>query len=225
MDDPLVLHGYWRSTAAWRVRLALGAKGLTAAHVPVDLLAGDQRGDAHRALNPQGLVPVLIDGPLVLTQSLAIIEYLDETVPVPPLLPAGAAARALVRGAAMIVAAEIHPLGNLRVQRWLRGEMGQDEAAVTRWLHHWMTEGLAALDDFALRHGGTCLFGDTVTMADLCLLPQLFNARRFDLPLAGWPRLLAIEAGVSALPWAVAARPERQVDGPQADGPYALRGN
>ncbi len=212
MHGDLVLHGYWRSTAAWRVRLALGAKGLTAAHVPVNLLAGDQCSAAHLALNPQGLVPVLIDGPLVLTQSLAIIEYLDESYPLPPLLPAGAGARALVRGAALIVAAEVHPLGNLRVQRWLRTEMAQDDAAVTRWLHHWMGDGLAALEDFAVRHGGAYLFGDDVTIADLCLVPQLFNARRFGVPLDDWPRLRAVEAALSALPWAADARPERQAD-------------
>ncbi len=208
----LILHGYWRSTAAWRVRLALGYKRLTADHAPVNLLAGDQRGDAHLALCAQGLVPVLVDGPLVLGQSLAIIEYLEETHPQPPLLPAGAAARALVRGAALIIAAEVHPLGNLRVQRWLRGEMGQDDAAVTRWLHHWMADGLMALEDFARRHAGTCLFGDSVTIADLCLLPQLFNARRFGLPLDEFPHLLAVEAQVGARDWAVAAQPERQAD-------------
>jgi maleylacetoacetate isomerase len=208
----LILHDYWRSTAAWRVRLALGLKGLQASHVPVNLLAGDQRGDAHRALNSQGLVPVLIDGPLVLSQSLAIIEYLEERHPDPALLPRDPAARALVRSAALVIAADVHPLGNLRVQRWLKEEMGQDEAAVTRWLHQWMGEGLAALEAFAVRHGGACLFGDKVTLADLCLLPQLFNARRFGLPLDGWPRLQAVESGLAERPWVIAARPERQGD-------------
>lgn len=208
----LILHDYWRSTAAWRVRLALGLKGLQATHVPVNLLAGDQRGAEHRALNPQGLVPVLIDGPLVLSQSLAIIEYLEERHPDPPLLPADPAARALVRSAALVIAADVHPLGNLRVQRWLKEEMGQDEAAVTRWLHQWMGDGLAALEAFATRHGGACLFGDAVTLADLCLLPQLFNARRFGLPLDGWPRLQAVESGLAERPWVMAARPEQQSD-------------
>lgn len=208
----MILHGYWRSTAAWRVRLALGIKGVAATQVPVNLLAGAQRSAAHRALNSQGLVPVLIDGPMVLSQSLAIIEYLEERFPQPPLLPADSGARALVRSAALIVAAEVHPLGNLRVQRWLRDEMGQGDAAVTRWLHHMMADGLAALEDFAQRHGGAYLFGDAVTMADLCLVPQLFNARRYGLALDPWPRLQAVDARVSALPWAVAALPQHQPD-------------
>lgn len=212
MTGALALHGYWRSTAAWRVRLALGVKGLTASHVPVNLLAGTQTGDAHRALNPQGLVPVLVDGDAALGQSLAIIEYLDERFPAPPLLPDDPVARARVRGAALVIAAEVHPLGNLRVQRWLKQEMGQDEAAVTRWLHHWMGEGFDTLEAFATRHGGDYLFGDRVTLADLCLVPQLYNARRFGLALAGWPRLLAVEAQVEAHAWAVAARPEHQLD-------------
>lgn len=215
--DALILHGYWRSTAAWRVRLALAAKGLNATHVPVNLLAGAQGSAAHRALNPQGLVPVLIDGspaagPVVLSQSLAIIEYLDERFPAPPLLPPDPAGRALVRGAALVIAAEVHPLGNLRVQRWLKQEMGQSDADVTRWLHHWMGEGFAALEEFAARHGGGFLFGDAVTLADLCLVPQLYNARRFGLPLDAWPRLLAVEARVVAQPWAVAAHPDAQAD-------------
>jgi maleylacetoacetate isomerase len=212
MDTALILHGYWRSTAAWRVRLALGCKGLSVEHVPVNLVAGGQRSDSHQALNPQGLVPVLVDGNLVLTQSLAIIEYLDECFPQPPLLPADAAERALVRSAALVVAADVHPLGNLRVQRWLRDEMGQDAGAINRWLHQWMADGLAALEDFAARHGGDFLFGDQVTIADLCLVPQLFNARRFGLTLDSWPRLLAVDSAVSALPWAAAALPDNQPD-------------
>lgn len=210
--DRLVLYGYWRSSAAWRVRLALAAKGLTAAHVPVNLVKTEQRAPAHLALNPQGLVPVLADGPLLLSQSLAIIEYLDETHPNPPLLPPDAAGRALVRGAALVVAAEVHPLGNLRVQRWLRDEMGQDNAAVTGWLHHWMGEGLATLEAFAGRHGGTFLYGDRFGLADLCLVPQLYNARRFGLPLDPFPTLLRVETQVASLPFVVGTRPEEQAD-------------
>lgn len=210
----LILHGYWRSSAAWRVRLALGAKGLAYENRPVNLVAGAQRSPEHRALNPQGLVPVLEHDGQQFTQSLAIIEYLDERFEQPPLLPAGAAARALVRGAALTIAAEVHPLGNLRVQQWLRAEMGQGDAEITRWLHHWMADGLGALEQFAARHGGRCLFGDTVTIADLCLLPQLYNARRFGFDLTACPRLTNVETFVSQLSWALAAHPQNQPDSP-----------
>jgi maleylacetoacetate isomerase len=208
------LHGYWRSTAAWRVRLALAAKGLAYEQVGVNLLNGDQRSPGHLALNLQGLVPVLEHDGLVLTQSLAIIEYLDEIFPDPPLLPADPAGRARARAAALIVAAEVHPLGNLRVQRWLKGEMGQDDAAVTRWLHHWMGDGLAALEAMALQHGGRCVIGDRITVADLALVPQLYNARRFGLSLVDFPRLLDCEATVLAEEWATSADSELQFDKP-----------
>jgi len=187
--------------------MALAAKGLAATQVPISLIAAEQRSAAHLDRNPQGLVPVLIDDQLVLSQSLAIIEYLDELHPEPPLLPADAAGRALVRSAALVIAADVHPLGNLRVQRWLKAEMGQDEAAVQRWLHQWMGDGLAALEAFATSHGGRFLFGDRVTLADLCLVPQMYNARRFGLPLAPWPRLLAAEQAVMAQPWFAGTEP------------------
>ncbi|OYQ31911.1 maleylacetoacetate isomerase [Sandarakinorhabdus cyanobacteriorum] len=208
----LVLHDYWRSSAAWRVRLALAAKGQEATRLPVSLLAGDQRSPAHLARNPQGLVPVLEDGPLLLSQSLAIIEYIEESFPEPPLLPADAAGRALVRSAALVIAADVHPLGNLRVQRWLRDRMGQDDDAVTLWLHHWMADGLSALEEFAARHGGQFLFGDRISIADLCLVPQLYNARRFGLQLDDYPRLLAVDMAVAALPWSAAARPQEPLN-------------
>lgn len=208
------LHGYWRSTAAWRVRLALAAKGIAHESVAVNLLQGEQRSAGHLALNLQGLVPVLEHDGLVLTQSLAIIEYLDEIFPEPPLLPADAAGRARARAAALIVAAEVHPLGNLRVQRWLRGDMGQDDAAVTRWLHQWMGDGLAALEAMAAQHGGRCLIGDQISIADLALVPQLYNARRFGVAVAPFERLLACEATVLAEGWAASANPELQFDLP-----------
>lgn len=208
----MTLLGYWRSTAAWRVRLALALKGVSVDHRPVNLVGGVQRSADHLAINPQGLVPVLIDGDTVLTQSLAIIEYLEETHPLPPLLPADAAGRALVRGAALTIAADVHPLGNLRVQQWLRREMGQEDAAVTAWLHQWMGDGLAALETFAKQHGGHFLYGDTPGLADIVLVPQLYNARRFGLPLADFPRLVAIDALVAAQPWALAAHPDGQSD-------------
>ncbi|WP_156255168.1 maleylacetoacetate isomerase [Sandarakinorhabdus oryzae] len=208
------LHGYWRSTAAWRVRLALGLKGLAWENVAVNLVAGEQRSAAHLALNAQGLVPVLEHDGAVLTQSLAIIEYLEERFPAPPLLPADAIGRARVRSAALTIAAEVHPLGNLRVQRWLRTEMGQDDAAVTRWLHQWMRDGLGSLEAFAVQYGGKFLYGDTPGLADLCLVPQLYNARRFALPLDDFPHLTAVETRLAAQPWAQAAHPDAQPDSP-----------
>ncbi|WP_353216674.1 maleylacetoacetate isomerase [Sandarakinorhabdus sp.] len=206
------LHGYWRSTAAWRVRLALAAKGLAHDSIAVNLVQGQQRSTGHLALNLQGLVPVLEHDGLVLTQSLAIMEYLDEVFPDPPLLPADPAGRARVRAAALIVAADVHPLGNLRVQRWLRSEMQQDDAAVTRWLHQWMRDGLTALEVMARQYSGRHLIGDSVSIADLALVPQLYNARRFALPLNSFPGLLAAEKAISVLDWAITAGPELQPD-------------
>lgn len=210
----MILHSYWRSTAAWRVRLALQLKGIPHDIAPVNLLQGDQRSADHLALNPQGLVPVLDHDGAVLTQSLAIIDYLDALFPDPPLLPADALGRARVRAAALTIAAEVHPLGNLRVQRWLKGEIGADDAAVTRWLHHWMHDGLCSLEAFAAQFGGHFLYGDQPGLADLCLVPQLYNARRFALDLAPYPRLLAVDSRVSATDWAPCAHPDAQPDSP-----------
>lgn len=212
----MVLHGYWRSSAAWRVRLALARKGLAVDHVAVNLVQGVQRSPGHLAINPQGLVPVLAHDGAVLTQSLAIIEYLDEIHPEPPLLPADPIGRARVRAAALTIAAEVHPLGNLRVQRWLRDELGQAESEITRWLHHWMRDGLSSLEAFASHYGGDFLHGDMPGLADICLVPQLYNARRFGLPLADFPRLNMIDARLAAEPWVIASHPDVQPDSPGA---------
>lgn len=208
MSD-LVLHGYWRSTASWRVRIALGLKGLGHADAFHHLRKGEQRDAAFLALNPQGFVPALEVGSTVLTQSLAICEYLDEVHPEPPLLPADAVGRARVRAAALAIACDVHPVQNLTVLSRLRG-LGLGEEAVTRWARDTIARGLAAVDALVAGEGRYC-FGDAVTLADLCLVPQLYNARRFGVDLI-WPRLLAIEAACAALPAFRDATPERQPD-------------
>ncbi len=208
MSD-IVLHGYWRSTASWRVRIALGLKGLGHADAFLHLRTGEQRDAAYLALNPQGFVPALeVDG-AVLTQSLAICEYLDEVHPDPPLLPADAVGRAWVRAAALAIACEVHPVQNLTVLARLRG-LGLGEEIVTGWARDTIANGLAAVDALVAGEGRYC-FGDAVTLADLCLVPQLYNARRFGVDLA-WPRLLAIEAACANLPAFRDAAPERQPD-------------
>lgn len=208
------LHGYYRSTATWRVRIALGLKGLTAEQVPVHLRRGEQRSEAFLRLNPQGLVPALEldDGAGVLTQSLAICEYLDETHPDPPLLPSDPLRRAQVRAFAMAIACDIHPVQNLKVLNRLRA-LGVSEEQTNAWARTVIAEGLAACQ--ALLQGespGPFCFGDQPGLADLCLVPQLFNARRFGVDLAPLPRLLAAEAACLTLPAFAAAAPERQPD-------------
>ena len=197
------LHGYWRSSAAWRVRIALHLKGLAWDPVPVHLVrdGGEQRQPAFRQLNPQGLVPALeIDG-LVLTQSLAIIEYLDETRPAPPLLPAEPAARARVRSLAQLIASEIHPLNNLRVLQFLRDRLGVDEPQRDAWYRHWVGDGLRALEMRLAREPETGRYchGDAPGLADCCLVPQLYNARRYGCDLDEFPVILAIEAACREL--------------------------
>jgi len=210
------LYDYFRSSAGYRVRIALALKGLTVERVPVHLLrdGGQQRAPAYRAVNPAGLVPALAVEGRILTQSLAIIEYLEETHPEPPLLPADPLARAQVRAAALLVACEIHPLNNLRVTGYLERAMGQDRAARDAWYRHWIAEGLAALEALLAprQQGGPFAFGTAPTLADCCLVPQLFNARRFACPLELFPTLLAIEAACNALPAFQAAHPARQSD-------------
>lgn len=202
----LVLHDYWRSSAAYRVRIALSLKGLAYRSVTVDLAAGEQRGAGFRALNPLGLVPLLeVDGQAI-TQSLAIIEYLDALFPEPRLLPVDPLERARVMALALTIASEVHPLQNLRVQNYLRDELGQDQAAITRWLHRWLGDGLAALEAAAPDIG---LFGGSApNLADLCLVPQMYSARRFELPLEPLPRLVRIDAALRDLPAFAAAAPD-----------------
>jgi len=218
----LRLHTYWRSSAAYRVRIVLALKGLDYESVPRHLLrdGGEQRRPDYLALNPQGLVPALEHDGHVLTQSLAICEYLDERFPEPPLLPAGLHERATVRAMALAVACDIHPLNNLRVQQYLRDGLGQDEAAVSGWVQHWISEGFGALETLIGRHSsdGRHCFGGSVTLADACLVPQVYNARRAGLDLAPWPRLAAVATRLESLPEFAAARPEAQPDAPPRAG-------
>ena len=204
-----VLHGYWRSTASWRVRIALRLKGIAYRDDFHHLRKGEHRDAAYLALNPQGLVPTLEDGTAVLTQSLAICEYLDEVHPDPPLLPGDPIGRARVRAAAQAIACDTHPVQNLAVLSRLRA-LGLEEEQVTGWARDTIANGLAAFDRLVMGEGRFC-FGDMPTLADLCLVPQLYNARRFGVDLI-WPRLLEVEQACAALPAFHDAVPERQPD-------------
>jgi maleylpyruvate isomerase len=190
-DPVITLHGYWRSTASYRVRIALGLKGLEYAQETHDLRTGAQQHADFVALSLQGLVPALETDGTVLTQSLAIIEWLDEQWPDPPLLPGDAAGRATVRAIAQIVACDIHPLNNLRVLTMLRQELNADEVQVGRWIARWIQDGFAALETLVSRHGGRFAYGDTPSLADCCLVPQLFAAERFKIDVSKFPRLMA----------------------------------
>jgi maleylacetoacetate isomerase len=213
---PLTLYTYWRSSAAYRVRIALHCKGLSFESVPKHLVrdGGEQRKADYLALNPQGLVPALGDDGFVIPQSLAICEYLEETHPEPRLLPGNANDRAIVRGMALAVACDIHPLNNLSVTAYLRSELGADDAAVNRWVGHWIQRGFGALEERVRRASGDgrhC-YGLSVTLADVFLVPQMYNARRFKVDVAAYPRLVAISAHLEDLPAFAAARPEAQPD-------------
>ncbi|WP_430389357.1 maleylacetoacetate isomerase [Blastomonas fulva] len=201
-----VLFDYWRSSASYRVRIALNLKGIAYRAVPTDLLTSQQKAPDYVARNPQGFVPMLhIDG-LDLTQSLAIIDYLDATRPDARLLPEDPAARAATFARAMIIIADIHPVNNLRMLKYLKAEMGQDQAAIDDWYRHWVAEGFAALEALAPDDG---LFGGTTPdLTDVCLVPQMANARRFDLDLAPYPRLVRIDAELQAIPAFAAAHPD-----------------
>jgi maleylpyruvate isomerase len=213
------LYGYFRSSATYRVRIALGLKGIGWETAAVDLRApvSAQHTGEFRTLNPLGLVPVLVDGEHPLTQSLAIIEYLEETHPQPPLLPRSPAERAAVRALALAVACDIHPLNNLRVLNYLRTQLAQDDHAVNAWYAHWIATGLAPLEGEARRLSGDGrhMYGTSVTLADVCIVPQMANARRFNCDLAPYPTLCAICAYLESLPAFARAAPAVQPDAPQ----------
>ncbi|GAA0633864.1 maleylacetoacetate isomerase [Sphingomonas ursincola] len=202
-----ILFDYWRSSASYRVRIVLNLKRIAYRAVPTDLLTRQQKAPDYVARNPQGLVPMLhIDGQ-DLTQSLAIIDYLDATRPEPRLIPADPVARAATLARAMVIIADIHPVNNLRMLHYLKNEMGQDQAAVDAWYRHWIAEGFAALELMAPENG---LFGcDAPDLTDVCLVPQVANARRFELDMAPYPRLTRIDAALQAIPAFAAAHPER----------------
>jgi len=206
------LHGYFRSSAAYRVRIALNLKGLPFEAISHHLRKGEQRGADYLKLNPQGVVPTLItDQGDALTQSLAIIEWLDETHPQPLLLPSTPLQRARIRAFALAVACDIHPIQNLKVLQRLKA-LGQTEAQVQDWAKWVNTEGLEACERMIAEEPGPFCFGPTPTLADLCLVPQLFNARRFGVDVSAFPRLLGAEAACLALPAFTAAAPECQPD-------------
>ena len=210
----LLLYDYWRSSACYRVRIALNLKGLDCTLKPVHLLkdGGEQHADAYREVNPQEVVPTLVDGQRVVRQSLAIIEYLDETRPQEPLLPPVPRDRAHVRGLAQLVACDIHPLNNLRVMQYLERELGVAQDARERWTRHWIEVGFHAFEAMLnadAATGGFC-HGDTPGLADACLVPQVYNATRFGVDMTPYPMIHAINERCLALPAFDAARPERQ---------------
>ncbi|MGH8184874.1 MAG: maleylacetoacetate isomerase [Rhodanobacteraceae bacterium] len=219
MPTELTLYGYWRSSAAYRVRIALNLKGLAHTIKPVHLLrdGGEQHGKDYCELNPQELIPILTDGDRVIRQSLAIIEYLDEAYPeTPKLLPVTARARARVRAIAQTIACDIHPLGNLRVQQYLEREFDADEGQRQAWTKHWIVAGFDALEATLAGHPGTGAFceGDAPTMADACLVPQVYNAQRFRVDMKTYPTLARIDAACRELKAFNDAAPEAQADAP-----------
>jgi len=210
------LYTFFRSSASFRVRIALNLKGLKYKQAPIHLRrgGGEQLSAAYKAINPQALVPALEDDGNILTQSLAIIEYLEERYPQPPLLPRDPADKALVRSMALIIACEVHPIQNLRVLQYVKKGYNQSDEQVNRWAQHWINLGLAALEQIIVaqpRRGKFC-FGDKPTLADICLVPQLGNARRYGCDLSPYPAIIEIEKNCMALPAFADAAPEKQPD-------------
>ena len=205
--NEITLFDYWRSSASYRVRIVLNLKNVPYTRVPTSLLENEQKAPAYVARNPQGFVPMLsIDGH-DLTQSLAIIDYLDAKYPEPAMVSSNPADRAKTLAQALIIAADIHPIDNLRVLRYLKDEMGQSQEVVDEWYRHWIVEGFTALEKIAPDDG---LFGgDLPNLADVCLVPQMANARRVDTPLDQFPKLLRIDAALTALPAFIAAHPDQ----------------
>ena len=208
----MTLHGYWRSTTSYRVRIALNLKGLRYDQVTHDLRTGAHRADEYRRLNPQGLVPALETETGVLVQSPAIIEWLEETYPASPLLPADAEGRAIVRAMAAVIGCDIHPVNNMRVLNRLRTELGAGDADVAAWIAQWIAEGFEALEAMIAGYGGLHAFGDSPTIADCYLLPQVYSAERFKVDLTAFPHIRGVADCFAALPPVAAAHPDRQPD-------------
>lgn len=210
------LFGYYRSSATYRIRIVLNIKTIDWQYHAVDLTRNEQQAEQFRSINPAGLVPVLDTGDALLAQSAAIAEYLDERFPQPPLLPADPVARAQVREMMHSIGCDIHPLQNLRVLRYLRSEYSQDDDGIAQWCRNWIGAGFAVFEKLAAKHsaGGRHCFGDSLTMADAWLIPQVYNARRYALDLAPYPLIAAIDRHCTALPAFAAAHPDRQSDSP-----------
>lgn len=207
----MILHGYFRSGTSYRTRIALNLKGIAYEQRGIDLRQGLQKSEAFLALNPQGLVPALEANGQVLTQSPAILEWLEETHPSPPLLPSDPGGRAQVRAMAALIGCDIHPLNNLRVLGAVRA-MGADQAGVDAWAGRWISDGFRALEALVARHGDGWCWGDAPSLADCYLIPQIYSARRFNVDLTPFPRLLAIDARATGDPAFAAAHPDNQPD-------------
>lgn len=210
MSEAVILHDYWRSSAAYRVRIALHLKGVDFGQLSHDLRAGEQRDPAYLAQAPHGLVPALETGGTTLIESPAIIEWIEARWPSPPLLPADEGERAVVRSMAALIACDIHPLNNLRVLNHLRATFGAGKDEVLAWTRHWIGEGFAGLEPLIARHGAGFAFGDRPTVADCYLVPQIYSARRFGVDLSPWPAIVAAGEAAMQLPAVEAAHPDRQ---------------
>lgn len=210
----LTLYSYYRSGTSYRVRLALNYKGVTYEQKPVNLKAGEQHGEAYRRLNPQGLLPALETPDGLLTQSPAILEWIEETHPDPALLPAGTHERAKVRAAAAVIGCDTHPIQNLRILKYLKTGLDQDQAAIDAWSRHWIAEGFNAVEQMIRQAARPFAFGEKPTLADIYILPQIYNAHRFGLDLKPYPRIRDIEAACADIPAFRAAHPSRQPDAP-----------
>lgn len=208
--DELILYDYFRSSASYRVRIGLNLKGAAYSQRKINLVEGAQRSDEYCALNPQGFVPMLVAGERKFTQSLAILDWLDAQYEEPPFVPSDPDARAHVLAMALAVACDIHPLNNLRVLKYLKGPLGLDEDAKDAWYRHWVREGFMALEQMARPHAGAYLFGDEPSLADICLVPQLYNARRFSVPISDFPILRRADETASGHPAFAAAHPDLQ---------------